>query len=321
MKKEKTIKTYQRRTKSGKMVTVKQHTAKYDAAEKAREMAKKKGAGSELEELKKKGKAPVQLEIDFDKEDNKEKDKAIVEEIKKSVKKETEKNSKSNKKEAPKKTEKKVSAKESKATKDGDFQVKESALKRLDREIKRLENPGKIWGPISRVKEERKSQREDLRRYKKAKDYLENGDRLKAAKLLVTNIDNEHGKFKPSEFYSKAEVTTLRDKAAKKQAKKEQSAYNAKLERAKAFIAEHEKTSSKNLSFESLKTKGYIPFKSYGTTLYIGKRGKPVYMKTTKGIIKADRDDYEDFVTGHNGLSKSVRKKLESLGWHEHEEY
>ena len=48
MKKEKTIKTYQRRTKSGKVVTVKQHTAKYDAADKAKEMATKKGAGEEL---------------------------------------------------------------------------------------------------------------------------------------------------------------------------------------------------------------------------------------------------------------------------------
>lgn len=48
MKKEKTVKTYQRRTKSGKVVTVRQHTAKYDAAEKAMEAAKKKGAGDEL---------------------------------------------------------------------------------------------------------------------------------------------------------------------------------------------------------------------------------------------------------------------------------
>lgn len=49
MKKEKKIRTYQRRTKSGKMVTVKAHTAKYDAAERAKELAKKKGAGEEIE--------------------------------------------------------------------------------------------------------------------------------------------------------------------------------------------------------------------------------------------------------------------------------
>lgn len=54
MKKEKTIRTYQRRTKTGKVVTVKQHTAKYDAAEALKEAAKKKGAGDELEALKKK---------------------------------------------------------------------------------------------------------------------------------------------------------------------------------------------------------------------------------------------------------------------------
>lgn len=53
MKKEKTIRTYQRRTKTGKVVTVKQHTAKYDAAEAMKEAAKKKGAGDELENLKK----------------------------------------------------------------------------------------------------------------------------------------------------------------------------------------------------------------------------------------------------------------------------
>lgn len=54
MKKEKTIRTYQRRTKTGKVVTVKQHTAKYDAAEALKEAAKKKGAGDELESLKEK---------------------------------------------------------------------------------------------------------------------------------------------------------------------------------------------------------------------------------------------------------------------------
>lgn len=49
MKKERTVRTYQRRTKTGKVVTVRQHTAKYDAAEKAKEVSKKEGAGKELE--------------------------------------------------------------------------------------------------------------------------------------------------------------------------------------------------------------------------------------------------------------------------------
>ena len=48
MKKEKKVRTYQRRTKSGKTITVRAHTASYEAAEKAKEAAKKKGAGEEL---------------------------------------------------------------------------------------------------------------------------------------------------------------------------------------------------------------------------------------------------------------------------------
>lgn len=53
MKKEKTVKTHTRKTKSGKTVTVKQHTAKYDAAEQAKDIVKKAGAGAELERVKK----------------------------------------------------------------------------------------------------------------------------------------------------------------------------------------------------------------------------------------------------------------------------
>lgn len=48
MRKEKQVKSYQRKTKSGKLVTVKAHTAKYDAAEKAKSASHKKGAGTEL---------------------------------------------------------------------------------------------------------------------------------------------------------------------------------------------------------------------------------------------------------------------------------
>lgn len=55
MKKEKKVRTYQRRTKSGKMITVRAHTASYEAAEKAKEAAKKKGAGEELSSKVKKG--------------------------------------------------------------------------------------------------------------------------------------------------------------------------------------------------------------------------------------------------------------------------
>lgn len=55
MKKEKKVRTYQRRTKSGKTVTVRAHTASYEAAEKAKEAAKKKGAGEEFSSKVKKG--------------------------------------------------------------------------------------------------------------------------------------------------------------------------------------------------------------------------------------------------------------------------
>ena len=60
MQKEKSVRTYQRKSKNGKVVTVRSYKAKYDAAEEARkEMAKRAGAGDELK--KKKSAAPVDL--------------------------------------------------------------------------------------------------------------------------------------------------------------------------------------------------------------------------------------------------------------------
>lgn len=64
MQKEKTVRTYQRRTKTGKVVTVHKHTAKYDAAEAQREAAKKKGAGEELS-AKKASKPQVSATPDY----------------------------------------------------------------------------------------------------------------------------------------------------------------------------------------------------------------------------------------------------------------
>lgn len=85
MKKEKQVRSYKRRTKSGKIVTVKAHTAKYDAAEeRAKEASKRPGAGKELEERKKK---PVQLEVPFDKEEEKK----VLDEVKDEEKKPSEK--------------------------------------------------------------------------------------------------------------------------------------------------------------------------------------------------------------------------------------
>lgn len=88
MKKEKQVRSYKRRTKSGRTVTVKAHTAKYEAAdEKAKEVSKKPGAGKELEERKKK---PVQLELPFDKEEEKK----VLDEVKGEEKTSTSKKSK-----------------------------------------------------------------------------------------------------------------------------------------------------------------------------------------------------------------------------------
>lgn len=67
MKKEKQVKSYQRRTKSGKTVVVKAHTAKYDAAEeKAKNEARsKKGAGDEFKDMKGKVKPLSEEELGF----------------------------------------------------------------------------------------------------------------------------------------------------------------------------------------------------------------------------------------------------------------
>ena len=118
MKKEKTVRTYQRRTKSGKVVTVRQHTASYDAAEKAKEMSKKKGAGDELEEKMKKKKSPVQLELPFEKDEEKK----VLDEVKGEEKKSTSKKSEKSAEKTPVKkgTESKKSVAYSKA-KVGDF--------------------------------------------------------------------------------------------------------------------------------------------------------------------------------------------------------
>lgn len=91
MQKEKQVCSYKRRTKSGKIIIVRSHTAKYEAADKTGEISKKKGAGKELEERKKK---PVQLEIPFGKEEEKK----VLDEVKETAKKE------SSKKPAEKKT-------------------------------------------------------------------------------------------------------------------------------------------------------------------------------------------------------------------------
>ena len=70
MKKEKQVRTYQRKTKSGKVVVVRAHKAKYDAAEDLKEsITKKKGSGLEMESLKNEGvENPFSVEMDDFKE-------------------------------------------------------------------------------------------------------------------------------------------------------------------------------------------------------------------------------------------------------------
>lgn len=115
MKKEKQVRSYKRRTKSGKIITVKAHTAKYEAAdEKAKEVSKKEGAGKELEERKKK---PVQLEIPFSKEEEKK----VLDEVPKE-------DAKTQEKEA-KRLNKKVASLEKKLR---DLKYVHSGLKRTD---------------------------------------------------------------------------------------------------------------------------------------------------------------------------------------------
>lgn len=78
------------------------------------------------------------------------------------------------------------------------------------------------------------------------------------------------------------------------------------------------------ISEQSLNSKGFKTFKMPQVgTLYLGKKGKGAYIKFKgkKSIQKADIDDYGDFITGHNGLTKSQKKQLSSLGYTEHEEY
>lgn len=78
------------------------------------------------------------------------------------------------------------------------------------------------------------------------------------------------------------------------------------------------------ISEQSLNSKGFKTFRMPQVgTLYLGKKGKGAYIKFKgkKSIQKADIDDYGDFITGHNGLTKSQKKQLSSLGYTEHEEY
>lgn len=81
------------------------------------------------------------------------------------------------------------------------------------------------------------------------------------------------------------------------------------------------------ISEQSLNSKGFKTFKMPQIgTLYLRKKGKKgngayIKFKGKRNIQKADIDDYADFITGHNGLTKAQKKQLSSLGYIEYEEY
>lgn len=284
MKKEKKVRTYQRRTKTGKLVTVKQHTAKYDAAEKAKEMLKKKGAGDELSAKKKAKPVSSAGELDFSQADfkawyhwdqeNDPKNPAALK-VEKALKAKMgakgyrkyfndmsdsysarghlkaykecqscgDKGGPKTKVAEPKSAKTTETKKESKASED--FKVKDTTLRRIDRTIKKLENPGKMWGNPKQLEHAAKVRKEKLRDLKKAKQHLENGDRIKAGRILANLDGRGHSGFDKKEFFTKEEIKSYNDKAAKKEAKKVQAAYDAKVTQAREILAEHEKRKAK----------------------------------------------------------------------------
>lgn len=410
MKKEKQVRSYKRRTKSGKTVTVKAHTAKYEAAdEKAKEVSKKPGAGKELEERKKK---PTKLEIPFDKEEEKK----VLDEVSKEDAKTQEKESKSlNKKVAysgKDDTKKSSSSAEKKTTKkvrpvgsgtNGPTPKKKSEGKTSKAvDSKSTSEPAftaaefKEWyrGTGSATdKKVAKALRAQLGRsgYRKFEDeaidnYTSRGH-LSMFKR-VSGGSSTSAKPKSSLGTKKETSSDLRARADKMDADTKRSAIVKKLgsnkfrtikdininvvkpntrsaqlkgtlyvssDRTKAYYEGSDgklkkatksildryvnKESKKRsvgtgtngpepkktaISEQSLNSKGFKTFKMPQVgTLYLGKKGKGAYIKFKgkRNIQRADIDDYGDFITGHNGLTKAQKKQLSSLGYTEHEEY
>lgn len=380
MKKEKKVRQYTRKTKSGKTVIVKAHTAKYDAADKAKEIAKKKGAGEELEERKKK--KPTQLEIPFD--FDKEEEKKVLDEIKDTEKKASKKvrpvgsgtNGPTPKKKSEEKATKKTKAETSepaftaaefkewyrgtgsaadkkvakalraqlgragyrkledeaidnyssrghlsmfkrvsggseaktktslggkaakeKDTSTQDFKVKDSAIRRIEREIKKLKSPKKMWVTPDRSKNIARYVKERLDTLEKAKEYLANGDRLKAAELLVDK-HSYVGSYKPEEFYSKDEI-----KAKTHNARKSAKETSTKTPKSKA---ETEAKSSKADKVEVPKKKE--PYANYRALAK--KRPSPTPPKSYDPVAKdkESKDRASKISEGTKGIDASMKK-------------
>lgn len=174
----------------------------------------------------------------------------------------------------------KESSKESSTAKSSsdDFKVSDSTMRKIDQRIKKLENfKVKMWGHPERAKQAAVERKREIRDLKKAKEYLASGDRQKAARLLTN--DSDYGTFKRSEFYSKAEIKSQKEKSAKQKAKKEQDAYNKKLESARSVLAEHEKKQAAEKrkagkqKIAQLKEKGYALVRTGATGSYYAKKG------------------------------------------------
>lgn len=392
MKKEKQVRSYKRRTKSGKTVTVKAHTAKYEAAdEKAKEVSKKPGAGKELEERKKK---PVQLESPFGKEEEKK----VLDEVKETTKKE------SSKKPAEKKTTKKVrpvgsgtngptpkrkseakvtkttaskpatsepaftasefkewyrgtgSAADKKVAKALRAQLGRSGYRKFEDEaidnytsrghlsmFKRVSGGSSVGGVKASLKgnvststkgskptlsknmsENRSNASAQMKEYKKQlMSAIKDGNSKKIREArkgyMQAMDDSTFGGSKASKASAERDYQSV-VKALSKAGYDEQG-YKKRSVGTGTIGPEPKKTA---ISEQSLNNKGFKTFRMPQVgTLYLGKKGKGAYIKFKgkRNIQKADIDDYEDFITGHNGLTKAQKKQLSSLGYTEHEEY
>ena len=294
MKKEKKVRAYQRRTKSGKTVTVRAHTASYEAAEKAMEAAKKKGAGDEIAERKKKN---WELPMDeFLKKLKEERAQKREDEEPKNVEDEKPKKSE-------KKTEKKTSSK------------------------KRTVGTG-TNGPEPKKKTtiKKTSTKEDASEPAFTRDEFKEwyrGTGSAADKKVAKALRKQLGRSGYRKFEDEA-IDNYTSRGHLSMFKRVSGGSSTSVKTKSADATKSDKNKKEPISEKSLNSKGFKTFKMPQIgTLYLGKVGKGAYIKFKgkKTIQKADIDDYEDFITGHDGLTKSQRKQLSSLGYTEHEEY
>lgn len=308
MKKEKKVRTYQRRTKSGKTVTVRAHTASYEAAEKAKEAAKKKGAGEELSSKVKKGeewKLPMDEFLKKLKDDRDEK--KWNDEVLKSWKSDDEKS----KKKSKKKTEKTLS--------ENTIKKRTVGTGTNGPELKKKTTTKKMVAKADTS--EPAFTRDEFKEW-----YRGTGSAAdkKVAKALRKQLGRSgYNKFEDeaiSNYTSRGHLSMFkRVSGGSSTSAKTKSTDSTKVTKDKVSTPKKEA-----ISEQSLNSKGFKTFKMPQIgTLYLGKAGKGAYIKFKgkKNIQKADIDDYEDFITGHDGLTKAQKKQLSSLGYTEHEEY